>query len=690
MSLPGEIKDPFPPATFSAANARSVNYPNVLVVVTCGRYEPVWKLDNGFSYQAPCQSSRPGASAPQYGYAEQVQGVNVNGIALTGAVSQRFVQVNKGYYYLASNPDLMTATLYISMPDGSNPMARGNVVEVMLSYQFCSTPTDDAGAVAVAGPPWLPWILSLPSLTNKIDAQFGGITQIGGGSIVLDNTTKFFDSRVKQNWDAGQVRVYMGYDGLASYTLLATFIAANVSADDSTFTINTKDPKILVDVLFPSKIYDNVTYPNIDPAFIGKPIPMAYGKILGVEPATIDTVNGIFKVAQHAIYSFDGVRVLDTTTGLWVTVPFASTNTATGQFTLAVGSSWTAGQSVAVDFTGRLAAGTTGPMLNPADIVKDILTQLGVTTNTSVFNTIRNYYTIGYYPGVLNSDGSQAYAYCRKPSLYLDSQQKALTTIQQIMQDTRSYLSLLPDGSFGMFPFTNYQASTLPVITDENTLSMSGVKVDGSGTAYALTQTGMKPTQVQVTYAQYGPEGYQSTVTANSAFNQNTRNIPVGASVPLVIDTTLTDVVDAQYVANAALMDWHVDPYIYTVQVSWLAWGLLAGAQHVHLTSAIHNWDLVSEILAVKMDLTNFVVTLTLGNLRGYEQSSGFWSNSGDTTPSGATLAWPQQGETVAPFETEYRRHQTGHWHGSDDLAVDSTNGANSWDWRDYTISRWQ
>ena len=686
MSLPGEIVDPFPPATFAAAIARSVNYPILSIVVTCGRYEPVWKVDSGFSYQAPTQGSRPGATAKQYGFAELVSQVMVNGVALTAAVSQAFVQANKGYYFLASNQDAGTGTLYISMPDGSNPMARGNVVEVIHQYQFCTPGTDNT---AVAPAPWLPWLISVPALSDKVDSQFGTITQISGGQVVLSNINGFFDSRIKQNWDAGKVQVYLGFYGLASAQLLATFIPSSVLADDSTFTINTKDAKVLVDVLFPSATYTQQTYPNIDLKAVGKPIPMAYGKILGATPVCVDTINGVFKVASHAVYSFDGVRVLNNTTGLWVTQNFASVNVATGQFTLS-GGSWVVGQSVVVDFTGRLASGTNGPMLNPADIVQDILTQLGLATDGTTFATAKTFYTIGYFPNVTNSDGSQAYAYTRKPSLYLDSQAKALTTIQTIMKNVRAYLTVLPNGTFGMIPFRNYQASTLPLITDQNVLSMTGVKIDGSGTPYAMTQAGMKPTQVQVNYGKHSAEGYQSTVVANSTFNQFTRNLATGAQVPLVIDSLFTDQLDALYLAQASLIDWRVDPYLYTVQFAWLAWGWIAGAQHVHLTSTIHGFDVVAEVLSVKMDATNFIVSVQLGNLRGYEQSSGFWSNSGDTTPSGASLAWPQQGETLAPFETEYRRHQTGIWHGSDDLAVDSTNGANNWDWRDYSVSRWQ
>ena len=689
--LPGEIIDPFPPADFNAAKARSVNYPVLAVVVTCGSYETVWKADSGFSYYMKAQAARAGSTDPQHGYAEQLQGVTVNGVALQSGVSQAFVRANKGYYFIdLSAQDLMSANLFISMPDGSNPMTRGNIVEVMYRYQFCAPATDMSGLPA--GAPWLPWLVSVPQLSNKVDSQFGAIPQIGGGQIVIQNLNNFFDSRVRQNWDAGLARIYLGFSGVAP-SLLATFIPANVVLDDSTFTINVKDPKVLTDVLFPSAIYSQATYPNIDLRAVGKPIQFAYGKIYGVAPVCIDTTTATFKVASHAIYSFDGVRVLNTTTNVWTTVAFASTNVATGQFTLALGVTWTVGQSVVVDFTGRLAAGTNGPMLNPADIVQDILQQLGVNVNTSIFSTVRALYTIGTFPGQLNSDGSQAYAYTLKPSLYLDTQAKALATIQTIMKNIRSYFLLIPDGSMGMVPFKNYPAAgslALPVITDQMLLSMTGLKTDGSGTPYAITQAGAKPTQVQVNFAKHSVEGYTSSVVANSPSNQFTRGVAPGAQVPLVFESLFTDQLDALYLAQASLNDWRVDPYIYTVQLAWAAWGWLPGAQHVHLTSTIHGLDVVAEIISVKMDLTNFTVTLQLGNLRGFEQSSGFWTNSGDTTPSGASLAWPQQGETLAPTETEYRRHQSAFWHGADDLAVDSTVGGNNWDWRDFSVSRWQ
>ena len=703
MSLPGVYIDPHPPASFAVAIASNVAAPIYCVISTAGRYEPVWKLDSGFAWTCPCSGSRAGASELKNSFIEKVIGVFYNGTALTQQ-TRTALQGGAPGWTVIYNEDTGTGNVYICTPTTASPMVRGNTVMVQLQFTFSQVPTDVLyGSSSVA---WKPWLVSVPSIGSKVAPNFNSPTQIAAGDFTFQNETHFFDSRVKLNWDFGTTSVWMGFSGFAwaSFQQLGTWQNSSAILKDNVFTLKTKDPKVLVDTLFPSALYDQVTYPNIDTGAIGNPLQVAYGDNFGCNPVCIDTINNVFKVAGHAIYSFNAVRVKSASTGLYVAKNFASTSPSTGQFTLAPGD-FAFGQDVSVDFTGKSVTnpsnGLSYPIKNPVDQVQDLLYQIGAVASAPTFAMVSNPTAGGWSSAArlwldygkqntsFYADGTQQRAVLRSCSIYIDSQASMLSVLTEVLRDCRCYLTMDITGAFLMVPFRNYQGSTLPLVTDNNCL-MPGIVVDGSGTPNFLVQAGVKPTQVQVDYGYRQQDGYNQVTLLKSAHNANLRNIPLTQQIPVEIQTLLSQNADAAYLANALLNEFRVDPFTYTFSVKWLAFNWLAGLQHIHLVSARHNIDVICEVLTISLNLAQSMVKVTVGNLRGFEESSGFWVNTADTTPSGATLAWPQQGETLTPYETQYRRHQAGHWHGSDDLAVDSTNGANKWDWQDYSTSRWQ
>ena len=654
MSLPGQPIDPNPPASLSAALLNSAVYPIFCLEITAGIVARAWTLVSGTTYQY-ILGDRSGALNSSV---DEIIGLYVAGVA----------QSSSSWSW---NPNSQTVTF----TSATDPKLLGTV-QLMARFHFSSVPTDINGFL------WAPRLLTLPSLQNRVAPDFNSITQIGGGKLTLANEDHFFDNRLHYNWNAGRSVLYMGVSGLpwSGFQKLATWANSSAALSDKDFTLNMQEVKVLIDSLFPTTLYDDVTYPNIDPSAIGLPIQIAYGVLQGVIPTLIDSTNLVFKVAGHAIYSFDGVRILDSGSGLYNPVSFLSVDLSLGEFTMDP-SIYSVGSTIVVDFTGRILPNGQ-PMINPADIIQDLVgVQMGYATDASSFATAHAAYDFGYY-----GNNPLKRAVSLAPSLYLNAQAKALDTINELLSEVRAYLTSTPDGSFAMIRFQNYQVSGLQEITDELMLP-SGIALDGAGMANFRIQAGSTITQAQVNYDVRDTENTQATVTVNSAANLESRQLE--EEIPSIVDSLFTSYNDANYLAQALVNEYRVDPYIYTMTVKWAAL-LLRPAQHVHVVSVRHNIDVVCEIIQVDVDLASKKVKLTLNNLRGFEEASGFWVNSTDETPLGNSLAWPTNGQLAATdSETQYRRHQAGHWHEADGFAVNSATASALSD-KDSGVSRWQ
>ncbi len=668
MTLPGEWVDPNPPATLAIALSRSVVSPRFCLEVTCGIRALRWKPASGGGLPANVFSYALGDGSGAFNDSvDEIVGMSFEGVALAAVTTYAALLANT-FMWDWQNQRLLACL------GGPSPMQRDKTALLMATYRFSDGPTDAGGYR------WRPWLTSLPSLTSRVATDFNGIPQIGGGTLVLQNENHFFDSRKGQNWDAGRCVLKMGASGLpwAQFVTLATFVPSSIGMTDKNFSINVQDPKVLLDALFPSVLYDSITHPNIDPSSVGQPVQLVYGVNKGIVPVCIDTVALVFKVAGHAILSFDGVRVQDQTTNSWEVKNFLSTNAATGEFTLSP-VDWQVGQGVVVDVSGKKR--TNGTLMdNPAEILKDMLLALGQPVDAAGFETARLWYDAGFRGSDIKDRVS-----VRAPSVYLDTQAKAISTIEEIMVNVRAYLVTLPNGNFSMVPFRNYQGSTLPLVTDNNSLE-AGLQLTTSGSSSSRVQAGSKTTQANVNFAIQSAEGFQQVYTYTSPSNRLTRGLAL--EVPVTVDSLFTKPDDAAYLAQSLVNDFRVDPKVYTLEMKWLpfTWG---AATHIHYVSARHGIDVVLEILQLSLNLTARKVTMMLGNLRGFEQSSGFWVLSTDLTPTGASLAWPPNGQDSDPTETEYRRHQAGHWHGTTDFALDPALATQAID-KDSSVSRWQ
>ncbi len=678
MPLRGEYIDPLPPTTFQQV-LDGVNVSSRLVLqLTAGINMKTWFPVTGYAYLHPLGDG----SGIYNSSVDLITAVYVNGQALTAGASQDDVVNNQGYFFWDG---VANQALLISLPDTftGGPQQPNVTVEAIATFYFSDGPSDANGVR------WDDRITSWASLSRQITPDFSSIPQIGGGSITFANEDHYFDQRFGYNWDAGQAVLIMGASGLPwdQWAQLGIWAVASPKLDDGRFTLNVQDPKVLVDTLFPQQLYSLDEYPDLDPSSVGAPLQIAYGQILGAVPVLIDNIVGIFQVAGHPIYSFDGVRV-QAGDGTWVPVNFdpTYTDTALAQFAIESGY-WAPGQSVVVDFSGRM--NTDGSLMsNPADQIQDLLAQLGQPVNSAGFAAAHAWYDIGYYFGTTTR------AVACPTAVYIDTQGQAITTLQNMAVNIRAYIQTAADGGFTLTPFRSFALPSIPTITDQDILT-PGVDADGSGTTSTYVQAGTKISQVVVNYGIKSAEQKVSQVTVQLASSAYTRMkiLPDGSPnwVQEVVDSLFNDIESATNLGYGILLQDQVDQFFVNVKLKWIAWNWFPGGG-VRVKSDRLCLDLVMEVIKVVLDPNTRTVNVQLGNLRGFENSFGFWTDDDVLTPLGNSLDWPQQGQVNDPDgETQVRRLTCGHWlqDASADCAVDTTNPANRWSDLDVAVSRW-
>lgn len=613
--------------TLAADLSKAVAAPVFLAEVTCGLYCPCWEVHSGSAYKLAVT--------------DKVSAVAVNGVALTLGSSAANVVSNAGRWYWDGD------YVYVRLADSSDPNVPATVVMATLTFYWADK------TIELDGHYWEARLVDIPSLSFRIESDFKTTPQTSGGKLGLQNVDRFFDSRKDRDlyrWDFGTCVLRMGTEGLAwaDYVKMATWDNRNITADDLRVVLDLVEPKSRLKREFPLEVYGYASYPQMAKEDVGRAVQQAYGWIYGAEAVCIDVAARQFKVAGHAIGGYEAFRVKDST-GLdtWNLVNAATTNTSNGTFTLA-SADWQYGQTVVVDFRGKLN-GDGSLMENPADIVEDILTELGETDlDTAAFAAAHAWFDVGYYP----PDVLDRYTICA-PSLYLDDPDEALDIISSICRDTRCYIMANADGEFAFKPFKLQQAKNLVRIQDGDLLEF---KEEGDPSPRKISK-------VVVNYGHRRREEWCQTVTYERAKNQYTRD--QGSAVTEALDCLFHRSADAQ-----ALAEWYVNtkdlcPLEYSITLKWGAMLWTQGDQ-VYLTYEERGLTKVLEVVELKHNLSGASTAIKATNVRGFDGIQGFWVADADTTGSGASLAW-------SSTEQPYKRFNSGHWHDANDFAVSSS-----------------
>jgi hypothetical protein len=238
---------------------------------------------------------------------DEVTSVKCNrATSLTYRASAALVNSNAGSWYW----DRATETLYVRPVSGS---IFANVVQAFVTFYFAN-PT----AKVLNDRFYDPRLISAPSLSQRIEAMFGNVAQIGGGSIVLADVDGYFATRQNYQWNAGSVVLKLGVDtpagamAWANYETGATWVVEDWERSENSFTLRLTEAKSRLKSKLPFTFFTRAAYPNIEEETTGKPIPIIYGTVFGAPATLIDPGLKEFKVCGHAIKEFSEVRIKKT------------------------------------------------------------------------------------------------------------------------------------------------------------------------------------------------------------------------------------------------------------------------------------------------------------------------------------------------------------------------------------------
>jgi len=578
---------------------------------------------------------------------------------------------------------------------------------------------------------------SVPQLSLRIEPRFGGVAQIGGGQLALENTDGFFDPLMGiVRWDHGTAVLRMGLDVTGApmdaddYRTIGTWPLDGADRTDSALQLKVKERKVNLREKIPTATFTRAAYPQLANERVGKIIPTIYGRVYGVMPTLIDPNLNRLKVCSHAVRGFIGLRKQDqrerteshtpnwfpegtyyrtafsgdvinvkctgadvvkvdspeavgitanswhlrdntlllnvtvvptsanvtvyvkVSYGVWIEIPFATTELAQGEFTISR-DQWDGQADLAVDVIGKvLAAPATGAMENPADIVRDILAAVGETELDAVsFARAWNYFDVG-------TDRYGNRRIMLRPALWLNEAREALEVLNIINELCGTCLYVNAEGRW-VFQVSHPESGEgLPEFSEVELLDLE--REEDAGKVY---------TSCEVQYGKREQEDWAESVTvANERLKRFAGKAVHGVRK---IEAALWQRKDAEYLAQRVLSTEGQPLVTYKVKVPRLGMVLAPGDK---VTVRRERGELleVCEVLEIHWDLANKQVSLVMGNQRGWGGSCGFWV--GDDFP-----AWSAE---WTKDETRNRGAAAGFW-------ADGNGFALSADARSRNCSRW-
>lgn len=571
-----------------ATQSTHANVTNVfLVTLTGGKVFDTWVQNGGHPNAYEVATTLP------------ISSVEENGVALTERSTVGQVHSNAGSWYHDGT------TLYVS---STTDTPHDKSIVAVVTYYFGTREK------ILNSQYWEPRIVGIPSYSLRIEKEFGGVGQVSSGTLGIANADAFFDSLGVQ-WNHGSCVVHYGIDrpndamAWADYQKIGTWEITTWKIDDGQLSLSLSERTTHLDREIPSARVTIADYPTAPQESIGEAIPLAYGRIYGAKPVVLDEGAKQFKVASHAIRSFNEIRVL--IDDVWTTVQPVTSDISTATFSL--GADWEKGRDVSVDLDGkRLANGQL--MENPADIVEDILAQIGETNlNSSAFAAAAEYYRIG-----VDGDGFDR----NRPgiSLFVGEPTEAQKLIEEINQAAQSYLYADGNGQWTYSAFSPQPGDGLSSFNDDEMLSFS-----------RTTKAEKITSLTNVRYAIRIQDEWAQLVQNEDTRNQYNAN--AGTSVVEDFDSLFWAEDDAEQWSYAYLEQVRGGRVNINISIPWRGF-LLSPGDQIRVQYDRNGFDEVLEVLEVRPNLATSNATLTLGNLRGYAQRSGFWVAGTATLPA--------------------------------------------------------
>ena len=604
-----------------------------LLEITAGFEATGWVLQTGSTYKVTCA----------YDVASVAWNLTT---ALTSQTSIANVDANPGSYYA----DATNGILYVRAPSGN---IYDGTVQALVRFYFSNKPKVFNNTF------YEPRIKTVPNLSIRIENKFSGVGQFGSGNATLINDDGYFDPLDGLQWDAGTATFRLGADvpnGTAmayeKYNIIGTWRVTTTENKDDTFTLGFRELKSALEKKIPFETYSFDSYPLTARDNWGKPIPIAYGKIFGAKPTLIDPGLRKFKVAGHAIYNLDEIRVNSGT--FWHVVNPASVDLANGEFTLSA-SDYTGTQEVSVDFYGKKKAD--GSLMdNAADIIQDLLTYLGETAiDAATLAASRAALVVGKY-----DDGRERNLF--KPAIYLNEIKAASEALSKINQAASAFIFTDLSGQWHWEVFE-------PLAGDNSSVATFTQNDIVTGSYDWNTDSSKNVSRVLAKFNQRRVENWFETYDLSRDANQFLHNQTTDATAE--VEVALWDEKDVRHWAQRYLTTEAQPLTKVSFTIPWQAIFTMPG-DSIHITYTRRGMDKILEVIESKQDLIAGKASVVCGNRRAWGDTFGFWMPD-------ATAAW-DSGATDSAKVT--LKQNGGYWTGDNGLAVAS-------DGKSYQPGRW-
>jgi len=572
----------------------------------------------------------------------RVSDVKINGVALTLASSVAdCYSTLESYYWDHSN-------IYVN--SASDPSDWDNTTMVFLKFYFASE-TKNLNGVNYDGR-----LMSIPSLTLRVEEEFSGISQIGGGSLILSNGDRFFDPLRDLRWDAGVTVLKIGCDLADAVMAYSDYQAISTWNNDSWIVGDSFELKVIeirerVDKEIPFYVYTRSEYPNIHEGHDGRSKQIVYNHCFGARAVCIDIEQKLFQVAGHPIMAIDRVRA--DVGGIMRHVTITDIDLTDARF---IYPEWDLQQDVTVDLYGKVDSN--GDLIsNPADIIHDLLVTCGVTDiNEASFTTAHDLYDRGlYYP-----EGKRVVSYA--PFIYLGDPTSVLDVISDINATIGAYLYIDADGDYNIKVFEPQRVQDLEVFQETSIKSLE-----------MELETENRISYLHLKYAKRQDEDWDVDYLMEKTRNQYFRDEK--SRVKEEVGANIATVEDARLLANKLMLYKGDLNHIYKISFVDPKAMLLTPSQQIHLQfeydteTEAYKHDLILEIYSISFDPTDLQeIQVVAGNRHGYGDKPGFWVEDDETLPARfSTLPGYGDGSIVWNKAwhrriKDYARQNYGYW----------------------------
>lgn len=556
-----------------------------------------------------------------YDFAKSVEGMRIDfGDSMIRTASQAALEAidkdDQGFFW-----DESAARLWIN--PSSSGLAAGHVWDqaiALYSYHFGSegktTDNPDTYSSAPDEVQWDPRIIGTPGFRLSIPEEFGGIGQVGGGNLILNNGDGFFDNLTNVDWDSAWVDIYLGVDvgnitmSWDDYEKVCRFEVESWETNRETFTLRLKESSAAKDVSIPNETWNTDEFPDLHPDFVGDFKPIAYGEVEGATAVCVNNKTLEFRVAGHAIYAFR----LFYDDGELIEVTSIDTNNASFIY-----SGWDGESEVTVDFIGK--AGSDGfPISNSSDVVKDLLTTYLEADDSSStedldldsFSDARDYWVLG----ARRRPTREVHKY--SANLYITNKGKLSKYVEDILADAWANIYRNRSGAWKLAYWKPVVSEGLERYTDGDVISMTRTVHNKASTSKVVVRYRESNRVKQVVELENEEWANRRGVSIHTIEEINTllwerREADVRAS-------------RASYMLGKSTELWEVECGPRGL--------MLEPGDYIKIDSDDYGVDGVFEILEVDADYLGAVMNLVVSPMRGLQRRPLFLMETSATFPA--------------------------------------------------------